>query len=36
MIVALAVNSSTGNDDLPATALSVYRTLRQAGATQAG
>jgi D-alanyl-D-alanine carboxypeptidase len=36
MIVALAVNSSTGNDDLPATALSVYRTLRQGGATQAG
>jgi D-alanyl-D-alanine carboxypeptidase len=36
MIVALAVNSSTGNDNLPATALSVYRTLQQAGAAETG
>jgi D-alanyl-D-alanine carboxypeptidase len=35
-IVALAVNSSTMNDDLPATAISVYRTLQKAGAVNPG
>ena len=36
MIIALAVNSSTGNDDLGDLAVSVYQALQQAGAAGAG
>ena len=36
LIIALAANSSTDNDDLQATALSVDQTLRKAGAVRAG
>ena len=36
MIIALAVNSSTDNDDLGNLAGSVYRTLQKAGAVHAG
>jgi Domain of unknown function (DUF4386) len=32
IIIALAANSSTDNDDLQATAISVYQTLQKAGA----
>jgi D-alanyl-D-alanine carboxypeptidase len=36
IIIALAANSSTFNDDLQATAISVYQTLQKAGATHTG
>jgi len=35
MIIALAVNSATENDDLANLAGSVYQTLQKAGAVQA-
>ncbi len=34
IIIALAANSSTDNDDLQATAISVYQTLQKAGAVR--
>ena len=36
MIIALAVNSATGNDDIADLAGSVYQTLQEAGAVHAG
>jgi D-alanyl-D-alanine carboxypeptidase len=36
MIIALAVNSATGNDDLADLAGSVYQTLQKSGAVHAG
>jgi D-alanyl-D-alanine carboxypeptidase len=36
MIIALAVNSSTDNDDLSDLAVSVYQALQQAGAVRTG
>jgi D-alanyl-D-alanine carboxypeptidase len=36
LIIALAVNSSTDNDDLGDLAVSVYQALQQAGAAGAG
>ena len=36
MIIALAVNSATGNDDIADLAGSVYQTLQNAGAVHTG
>ena len=36
MIIALAVNSATGNDDLADLAGSVHQTLQNAGAVHTG
>ena len=36
MIIALAVNSATDNDDVGDLAGSVYQTLQKAGAVHAG
>jgi hypothetical protein len=36
MIIALAVNSATGNDDINDLAGSVYQTLQNAGAVHTG
>ncbi len=36
VIIALAANSSTDNDDLLATAISAYQTLQKAGAVHTG
>jgi D-alanyl-D-alanine carboxypeptidase len=36
IIIALAANDPTDNDDLQATAISVYQTLQKAGAVHTG